>query len=184
MASQIVEELSAFVERKLRKLRLAKLFPGTVKSQDPTSLSVDVQPDDPGELGSGGFSGLALALGLPGFRVKLPAGVKLRQWWDAWDPSRPLAGLFDQDCPVTEVAFDGGTQAVARVDDTVHAGSVLVVQHAGSLAIITFQAFPGTSAGDAAAQAAFSSALGSGHIAFLATLSDGRITSGNTKLKA
>lgn len=122
MGDQLIAELSAFVGRKLRKLLLAKLYPGTVKSQDATTLSVDVQPDDPSELGQSGFSGVQLALGLPGFRVKLPAGVKLRQWWDAWDPARPLAGLFDQGCPVNEVVFDGGTQAVARVDDAVQCG--------------------------------------------------------------
>lgn len=131
MADQLIAELSAFVGRKLRKLLLAKLYPGTVRSQNASTLSVDVQPDDPGELGQSGFSDVQLALGLPGFKVKLPAGVKLRQWWDAWDPSRPFAGLFDQGCPVTEVAFDGGTKSAAGVGDSVDCGEISGVAPGG-----------------------------------------------------
>lgn len=123
----LVGAVSGFVKRLLRRLPLAKLYPGTVKAQDASSLLVDVLPDDAKELGGAGFSGIRLALGLPGFKVKVPAGARLRLWWDAWDPSRPFAGLFDEGGPVTEVSFDGGTKGVARVDDTVDCGKLRYV---------------------------------------------------------
>jgi hypothetical protein len=122
-ADAVLGEVSSFVRRLLRRLPLYLLFPGKVVSQD-ASRRVDVLPDDQGELGQSGFSGIRLVLGLPGWQAKVPAGARLRLLWDAADPARPAAGLFDEAGPVTELRFDGGTKPIARVDDSTDNGQL------------------------------------------------------------
>ena len=167
MADQLLATVSAFIDRKLRKLRLARLYPGVVKSQDGSGR-VDVLPDDTAELGGSGFSGVGLALGLPGFKVEVPAGVRLRLLWDAWDPSRPLASLFEAGSAVTKVIFDGGTKAVARVDDTVDCGRLRYVP--GSPGALFYTPPGGVEAPVSATPPG--------------TAISGKITSGNTKFVA
>lgn len=166
MADPLLGEMTGFIKRLLRKLPLAKFYPGEVKSQD-AALRVDIAPDDVADLPATGLSGIKLALGLPGFKVKVPAATRLRLWWDSWDSSRPIAGLFDSGSPVTEIAFDNGTKAVARVDDTVDCGTLSGTAPGGGGPVTFTYTPPG----------------GAPVVSTTVSLS-GKITSGNTKFKA
>lgn len=130
MADALFEKLSRFVERKLRKLPLLALRPGRVVNVNPDG-TVDVAPDDAGELGKTGFSGIPLLVGLPGFTTKPGPGSKVRLLWDSASPGKPRAALFDSGGPVDEVRFDNGTKSVARVDDEVDCGTLTATAPSG-----------------------------------------------------
>lgn len=121
MADALLEKLTRFIERKLRKLPLLTLRPGRIVKVNADG-TVDVTPDDVDELGKTGFSGIPLLLGLPGFTAQPGAGARVRLLWDSASPGKPRAALFDSGGPVDSVTFDNGTKPVARVDDEVQCG--------------------------------------------------------------
>jgi hypothetical protein len=126
LADTVLAGVSDFVRRFVRRLPLLRFYPGKVVSQSEVGATVDFMPDDAAELGQGGFSGIPLALGLPGFEVKAE-GARVHLLFGGADPSRPRAALYDQHGPVDEIRFDGGTKAIARVDDTVDCGQLWLV---------------------------------------------------------
>lgn len=107
------------------------LYPATVSKQAADG-SLDVLPDDTVVRG-GGFSGVRLKTGVPGLRATVPAGTRVLLGWEGGDPSRPYAATWEQGA-VTLLAFDGGTQAVAREGDSVDAGTLSGV--AGSTPVV------------------------------------------------
>lgn len=64
--------------------------------------------------------------GLPGFRAKVPAGTRCTLQYEEGDGRKPVVTSFEGEA-VDEVSFDGGTKAVARVDDTADAGHLVIV---------------------------------------------------------
>jgi hypothetical protein len=130
LADTVLAGVSDFVRRFVRRLPLLRFYPGKVVSQSDVGAPVDFLPDDAAELGQGGFSGIPLALGLPGFEVKAE-GARVHLMFGGADPSRPRAALYDQHSQVDEIRFDGGTKGVARVDDTVDCGTLSGVTSSG-----------------------------------------------------
>lgn len=142
------------------------LYPATV-SRQAADGSLDVLPDDTVVRG-GGFSGVRLKTGVPGLRATVPAGTRVLLGWEGGDPSRPYAATWEHGA-VTLLAFDGGTQAVAREGDSVDAGTLSGTTPVGG-GVVTFTYIPS----------------GGGLPVVTTTLPmvGGAITSGNDKLLA
>lgn len=83
----------------------------------------------------------------------------------------------------TLVELAGGSAKVGRVGDTTHAGTI-VLAHTPAGSFVSGAYFPGTGAGDTAAAAAAAAITGSGNVPTLLAMTDGRITSGASKVKA
>jgi hypothetical protein len=99
-----------------RRLDYHALYPCSVAFQNPASLALDLIPDDMRVKGVG-TSGIKLRHGLPGFTAVVPAGTRVLMGFEAGDPKRPYALLWDAGA-VTTITFDGGTDEVARVGDS------------------------------------------------------------------
>lgn len=154
-----------------------RMYPCEVVGQAADG-SLDLMPDDESIRGNG-LQGVPLKVGLPGFRVKVPNGSRIMLGYENGDPKRPYAVAWEPGS-VTEITFDGGTQAVARKGDTVRVGGtgtlVTLVPVSGSGAppnnaivagvpcLISFDKSPPT--------------------ALYAAPLDGEVISGNDKFKA
>jgi len=153
------------------------LYPCTVAGQSGNEL--ELIPDDERMRGFG-LSGITLRAGLPGFLATVPVGARCLLGFDAGDPKRPYAALWDEGA-VTSVVFDSGSLPVARATDPTASGTITLANTAGpNSVVITYTPLVGapvvatiTSAGVlAVAPNPTTFTLG------------GAIVSGNTKLTA
>jgi hypothetical protein len=109
--------LFAVVARRIReivwpKLMLARFYAGRVTSQ-ASDGSVALVMDDPEIAGQWkGLHHVPLALGMPGVRIVAEPGSRVRVFFDAGNPSRPRAALWEQDTPVTELILTADTLTV------------------------------------------------------------------------
>lgn len=180
MSDELSNAVGKFVRKVLRWVPFVRMFPARVVSQAANAGPVDVLPDD-AEIKGTGFQGIQLRHGLPGWKVKVPAGARVRLCFDAADAARPFAALWDEGS-VTELAFDGGTKAVARVDDTVNAGRLFAVTQTVSgvpVVVAVYYFDPTSEAWTIVANGVAPPTLPSD-----GTPLRGKITSGNTKLLA
>lgn len=174
--ARLLEAFGEVVRRIMRGVRLHARYLGSVVSQ-ASDGSVEVKFDRDQVQGT---DGIPLRLGLPGFKVKVPAGVRGAVGFEEGDAGRPAMMGFDQGSAVTEVAFDGGTRAVARVDDTITAGTLSWSSPSGGVVALSWTP-PGGSPQLLCTLAATS---------LLATPPTGskelvgKVTSGNPKIKA
>lgn len=180
MSDALSRALERFVRKVTKWLPFARMFPARVVAQAANAGAIDVLPDDQ-EIRGTGFQGIKIRHGLPGWKAKVPAGTKVRLCFDAADPSRPFAALWDEGA-VTELAFDGGTKAIARVDDTVDAGRLFAVTQTVSgvpvvVAVYYFDPISST-------WALVASGVAPPTLPSDGTALRGKITSGNTKLLA
>ena len=177
--SGILASVTALVQRIMgRHLDMLSLYPCRVVSQNSAGL-LELTPDD-SRLRGFGLQAVPIRHGLPGFTVRVPAGARVRVGFDARDPSRPFALLWDEG-DVTSVTFDGGTAGVARVGDEVRVGKLLLIEAGGVVG--SFTSFPATDIGDAAAEAARLAAVSGGATAFLVS-AEAVIQTGSAKLSA
>lgn len=159
---RLLDSFAKVVRRVMRSVRMHARRVGTILRQESNG-AVTVKLDGE-ELTGNDF--IPLRYGLPGFKAKVPAGTRCAVHFDEGDPNKPVVSAFEGEA-VTEIAFDGGTKPVARVDDTADAGHLVVV--GSPVTGITYFA-PGTLPTPAPPGAV---------IALTA-----KITSGNTKFKA
>ena len=111
--------LEAIVEARLRpRIDYLALYPSTVVSQNGAWL-LELLPDNPRVRGEG-CTGIRLRNGLPGFSCRVEKGSRVVLGFEDGDPSKPFAALWEPSDggDVTEVVFDDGSDAVARVGDT------------------------------------------------------------------
>lgn len=158
-----------------RRLDYLALYPATVAKQAGDG-ALELVPDDPRIKGFG-LLPLRIRNGLPGLKVTVPSGARVLIGFEAGDPTRPYAALWDPECGVSSVVFDGGDHEVARKTDTVNCG-YLVMQTSPTPAT-RYYGFDD----EALAMADVAAVAGSGGAATYVAL-DGQITSGNAKLKA
>lgn len=102
-------------------------YPSRVVSQSGTKL--ELKPDDSR---IPGLKGVPIRLGIPGLAVTVPAGARVLLAFEAGDPSKPIAEIWESGTPLT-VTFDADTtiklgdsaiKGVARLGDT--AGPYLI----------------------------------------------------------
>lgn len=160
------------VNRILRRVDYYAKYPARVIGQ-AVNGTLELRPDDPRIPMD---VQIPIRLGIPGVKVKVPAGARCAIEYENGDPKKPVATSWEPDA-IDEISFDNGTHKVARVDDTVNAGYLTVTTATGGIAGY----FPGTIAGLALANAAV--AASSGSLALI-SLTDGRVTSGANKVKA
>ena len=112
-------------------------YPCTVTLQIGNQLQL--APDDARMRGFG-LASVELRHGLPGYLVTVPIGTRVLLGFDAGDPSRPYAALWEQGA-VTSVAFDGGILAIARATDPTASGTIVIAQP-GAPGLITMTYTP------------------------------------------
>lgn len=162
-----------------RKLDYLASYPGQIVAVNGDG-TVDVRPDDERIRGFG-LARLPIRRGLPGWTTVTPAeGDRCRIRFDGGDPKRPYVADFEGTSGASLV-FNEGTKAVARVDDEVRVGKILLVHTMG--AVSAFQAFPASDAGDIAAEVARAAAVSGGATAILIQ-PEAIVLAGNESLKA
>lgn len=118
---RLVNRLRAVVNSLLgRRLDYFAMYPCTVTSQAGQQL--ELLPDDDRVKGSG-VGSVPIKMGFPGYSVNVPAGSRVLLGWEAGDPKRPYCTMWESGTGVSAITFDGGTQSIARVGDTVAADS-------------------------------------------------------------
>jgi hypothetical protein len=88
----------------------------TVQRQDDDGL-LDLLPDDERIRGTG-LSRVPIRYGIPGVTARVVVGARVTLAFEAGDPSRPFAALWDPGA-VESISFNGGTARIARMGDAV-----------------------------------------------------------------
>lgn len=99
-----------------RRIDYSRLYPAKVVGQN-ADKTLQLEPDDALMKGAG-LDKVPIRHGLPGVTVTVPPGTRVRFGFEAGDPGRPYAALFESGS-VTAVSLDGGARPLARVGDTV-----------------------------------------------------------------
>jgi hypothetical protein len=100
----------------MRDTRYHKLYPCTVEAQAADG-TLDLTPDDESVRGTGTQS-VQIRHGLPGVTVKVKKGARLLLGFEAGNPERPFASLWEPGA-IEEISIDGGDKPVAREGDAV-----------------------------------------------------------------
>lgn len=131
---RVKEGLAAFIRQVMSTVDYHALYSATLHAASNDGF-VEVLPDDERIRGTG-LQKVRLKHGLPGVAVKVEAGARVLIGFENGDASKPYAALWDPGS-ILEIAFDGGTKSLARVDDsvsvTVPAGTFLTAAQAGVL---------------------------------------------------
>lgn len=129
---RVKEGLAAFVRQVMAGVDYHALYSATLQAASSDGF-VEVLPDDERIRGTG-LQKVPLKHGLPGVVVKVASGSRVLLGFENGDPTRPFAALWDPGS-VIEIVFDGGTQSIARMNDTVKvtvpAGTFLTAAQAG-----------------------------------------------------
>lgn len=105
------EALARFIRWVMRDTKFHALYPCVVERQDSNGL-LDLTPDDESIRGNG-FQNVPIRHGLPGFKVKVKQGARLLLGFEAGDPRRPFAALWEPGA-VEEIIFNDGDAPVAH----------------------------------------------------------------------
>lgn len=113
------DRVKAAVESMVRTLTArydyAGAYEATVKSQNPTDLTVGVVFDDPR---FDPQDGVPLRYGAPGVTAKVSPGARVTVMFANQDPSKPRV-CFWEPSNLVQLLLDGGSLAVARATDPV-----------------------------------------------------------------
>jgi len=174
MSSSLVGELTAIVANLTGDTRYFGKYAATVVKQHSNG-TVDVRADSADIVFP---NNLPIRYDAPGWSATVPQGARCNVAFSDGDPRKPYVCDFENGS-ITRLDYDGGTKNVARVDDTVNCGT-LVLTAVGS--VLTFTYTPPTGSTTVVAvtiAGAAVSVAGTGSIALT-----GKITSGNSKLRA
>lgn len=141
-------------------------FPAKVIAQNADG-TLELKPEDSR---LPGMTRVPIRYGIPGVTAKVAAGARIGIEFESGDPTRPVATVWES-ASIVELVFDGGSKAVARVEDHVDASSSVVAP--SPLSMSTWM----TGVTSAINTLAPGSLLGT-------PSRIGEISSGNTKLKA
>lgn len=106
--------LERFIRWVMRDTKYHALYPCTVEGQAADG-TLDLTPDDAAIRGTG-TQNVKIRHGLPGVRVKVKQGARILLGFEAGDPKRPFASLWEPGA-IEEISVDGGTQPVSRAGD-------------------------------------------------------------------
>lgn len=171
---RLLGAIARVVMRITRGVRMHVRHVGKIVGVAEADGSVNVKLDGDAVLGN---DAMPMRYGLPGWKAKVPAGTRCAMQFEEADPRRPVVVGFEGEA-VDELAFDGGTKSIARVDDTIDAGTFI-----RSSAGVFVQYFPGTTAEAIRAAALLAYQTGTDPTATRVDLV-GPIKTGNPKLKA
>lgn len=130
--------LNRFLDGLRREIDYSRSYPGRVVVQNANG-SLQVMLDDAKMKGSG-LDRVPIRVGLPGFSVKVEKGARVSVSWDAGDPARPYAALWDGDGHATEVEFKpGASSPVVRAGDSLQVMIPLGVSLVGFVGEVPFQ---------------------------------------------
>jgi hypothetical protein len=111
----------AALERLVRSIfgdsKYYRQWPCTVQGQDGDG-PLDLLPDDAEIAGPGGLQGVPIRHGLPGITVEVEVGARVLLGFEAGDPQRPYAALWES-ATIKTIRFDGGDAPIAREGDSV-----------------------------------------------------------------
>jgi hypothetical protein len=113
--------LGTFLGHIRRHIDYSRTYPCRVVKQNADG-SLQLMPDDAAMKGAG-LDKVPIRHGLPGMKVKVPGGARAHLVFDAGDPARPFAALWEEGA-VTSISFDNGQQPMARNGDLVQSGGV------------------------------------------------------------
>jgi hypothetical protein len=122
---RLTRAVGAIVRHLTAHLDYFALYPSKLVSQNSDG-TLELKPDDSR---LPGLSKVPIRYGIPGVTVKVASGARVLVGFEGGDPGSPVATLWELGS-VTEMTIDastdikvnGGTQAVARQGDSVHAG--------------------------------------------------------------
>ncbi len=114
--------LERFLGPLRRRIQYSCLHPARVAGQNADG-TLQVVPDD-AELKGSGLDRVPIRSGLPGSRVTVQSGARVRLGFDGGNPSKPFAALWDEGLVgatdlVTEIKLGKGLGAVLREGDTI-----------------------------------------------------------------
>ncbi len=122
---RLTRAVGAVVRHLTAHLDYFALYPAKLVSQNDDG-TLELKPDDSR---LPGLSKVPIRYGIPGVTVKVASGARVLLGFEGGDPQQPVATLWEKGS-VTEMTVDastdikvnGGTKAVAREGDSVHAG--------------------------------------------------------------
>ncbi len=113
----ILPSVRAIVAQAIAPIDYYSFYSGTIRKQSSDLTTVDIEPDNAALLGPG-FQRVPLRHGLPGCKVQISNGSKIRIGWDDGNPQKPFAAIWNGEETVQKVQI-GGTTKVARDGDDV-----------------------------------------------------------------
>jgi hypothetical protein len=113
----IDQSLAKFVRWVMRDTTYHRVFPCSVQGQSSDLATLDLLPDDTDIRGTG-LQQVHIRHGLPGVQVKVPVGARVLLGFEAGDPERPYAALWEPGA-IEQIIFDHGTKPLARKGDAV-----------------------------------------------------------------
>jgi len=134
--------LARFIRWVMRDTLYHAQFVATVQGQGD-DYTLELLPDDERVRGTG-LSNVPIRHGLPGVTVRVKTGARVLLGFEAGDPSKPFASLWEPGS-LEAIEFDGGQSPIARVGDiaTVFFPAAMPVAAAGVLGGVPFS-FTGT----------------------------------------
>ncbi len=122
---RLTRAVGAVVRHLTAHLDYFALYPAKLVSQNEDG-TLELKPDDSR---LPGVSKVPIRYGIPGVTVKVASGARVLLGFEGGDPQQPVATLWEKGS-VTEMTIDastdikvnGGSKAVARQGDSVHAG--------------------------------------------------------------
>jgi len=155
------------------------LYPCTVAGQGAGG-GLELLPDDARMRGAG-LGDVPIRTGAPGYVYAVPVKSRVLLGFEAGDPSRPYASLWESATGVDTLTFDGGSESVARTNDATNPGSFFMqVDSVSNELIVSY-----VPAGIVAPIELFRIAPGSfGDFSALPVPMAGLIIEGNDKLQA
>lgn len=111
-----LEAVRRLVQALTAPLRYHRRYPCTVMGQADDG-TIDLLPDDP-EIAGSGLQGVKIRHGLPDVEVRVLVGSRCLLGWEAGDPRRPYASLWERGS-IESISFGGGDKPIARVGDSV-----------------------------------------------------------------
>jgi len=179
-AGRIKGSLEAIIDAVVgRRLAYHALWPCTVAIQ-AFDGRLQLVPDDEKIRGLG-LGAIIARHGEPGYSAEVPPGSRCLVGFEAGDPSRPYVAQWLRETPVDSVTFDGGTESIARTNDSTTQGSLTVAQTAPGTVALSFSDGIGSPPVVVALSAP---GLATTPITPVVFNFSGVITSGNPKLRA
>lgn len=114
---RLAEAIAAIVEALVgRRLDYQALYPASVAAVAADN-TVELLPDNPKVRGTG-LAGIKIRHGFPGYQVTAQVGQRVLLGWEEGDPSKPFCMAWDPGNTTADVAFNGGTEKIARTGDS------------------------------------------------------------------